>query len=353
VSDPCRPPLPRSSRHEPRRHLRASIRHALPTPDPGILRLPLSTTCRAVPCLVPSHGHHDRPRPPTTDDADPHPTAGIAADPRATNNAPSLSTAVTTRSRPPASCRRRRPPRQRLPSVLPLHRHIAVHHCNIISSSARRRMCPAHVSPLAQLDAADHLRPHYQIMPPLALPLQFADAQVPAATSPHATAGIAQQFTDAHAPALASSTQGLESLALLAQAGLASLGSLRSSIAAKCTIVKRRTVSSCPVLMPVPSRPTTPSCPAHQTPASTPFWGDERPHFYRTTLCHLSSETAASNFKLLQTCRHRCCHQTRSPAPVPPERTTPLAPPSRGDGAHGSAAMATPPLSSDVDTPNP
>ena len=68
-------------------------------------------------------------------------------------------------------------------------------------------MCPAHVSPLAPLDVADYLRPHYHT-PSLALPLQFAHAQVPAATSPHATAGIAQQFVHARAPACASSAQG-------------------------------------------------------------------------------------------------------------------------------------------------
>ena len=84
-------------------------------------------------------------------------------------------------------------------------------------------MCPANVSPLPQLDAADHLRPHCHT-PPLALPLQFAHAQVPTATSPHATAGIAQHFAHAHAPALASSSQGWSRSCSLHRTGVAPKG---------------------------------------------------------------------------------------------------------------------------------
>ena len=67
---------------------------------------------------------------------------------------------------------------QRLPLVLPLHRYFTVHHYATVSSSARRRMCSAHVSPLPQLDAADHLRPHCH-MPPLALPLRLRTRKYP------------------------------------------------------------------------------------------------------------------------------------------------------------------------------
>ena len=50
---------------------------------------------------------------------------------------------------------------------------------------------------LAPFDAADYLRSHRHA-PSLALPLQFRHAHVPAASSPHAAAGTAQQFEHAH-----------------------------------------------------------------------------------------------------------------------------------------------------------
>ena len=58
--------------------------------------------------------------------------------PHATDKAPSLQTTATTRSQPPAFCRRRRLRRKWLPSsALPLHRYIAVHRCVSISPSKR------------------------------------------------------------------------------------------------------------------------------------------------------------------------------------------------------------------------
>ena len=219
VSGPCRPPTSIA----PARATEAPTRLATKHPTRARPRNPATATQRHPQRrlrLLSSHEKHVRPRSPTTDDANPHLTAGIAAAPHATNDAPLLSTTVTARSEP---YRRRRRPQQQLSFVLPLHRYVTVHHCATISSSARRRMCSAHVSPLPQLDAADHLRLHCHT-PPLALPLQFAHAKVPAATFPHATAGTAQRTrTHRHSPPL-----HRVGVAHAPYTGLASLGSLRT-----------------------------------------------------------------------------------------------------------------------------
>ena len=194
---------------------------------PYVLQAPESCDCHSAPSAAPSH-------------------PSLPATGMTTDHAPPLPT-TTIRTRPPAWWPL---PRNRQRSLTanhgdnPLHRHGAgddddrgndCHQCYLftatfpsvaalasisISSSTRGGMCPAHVSPLDPLDAADYLRSHCHT-PPLTLPLLFAHAQVPAASSPHAAAGTAQQFAHAHAPALASSTQGCSHWRSLHRTGVA------------------------------------------------------------------------------------------------------------------------------------
>ena len=171
-----RPATTRPTRSRPRHPVTATQRHP-----------------QRHPPLVPSHEHLVRPRSPTTDDADLHPTAGIAAAPPRNQRCSLTIDHGDDDGDRNSDCYWCYLFIATLPSITALpypraHRDACVLlMCILFLNSTPPTTC-------ARIDCHT---------PSLTLPLQFAHAQVPAATSPHATAGTAQHTrTHWHSPPL-------------------------------------------------------------------------------------------------------------------------------------------------------